>query len=126
MGLPLCLKVGILLLFKPGPSPLLFIQLLYSGTFITDCLGRSREGGSHPQVPECILNSGSFGTIAMGSLVELPYRGSDNKQVPISSFCSGQQGGASSCVFLRSRWSGWGGGFCKILSLNRQSQHMAK
>ena len=36
-----------------------------------------------------ILSSGSFGTIAVGSQIELPYRGSDNKQVPTFSFCSG-------------------------------------
>ena len=113
-------------LFRQGPSCLLFIQLLYNSAFITDCLGRPREGGSHPRVLECILSSGSFGTIAMGSQAELPYRGSDNKQLPIFSFCSRQQGVASSHVFLSSRWSGGGCGFCKILTLNRQSQYAVK
>ena len=113
-------------LFRQGLSHLLFIQLLYSGAFITDCLGRPSEGGGHPQVLECILSSTSFRTITMGSQAELPYKGSDNRQVLIFSFCSSQWGGASSCVFLSSGRSGGGGGFHKILSLNRQSQYAVK
>ena len=101
--------------------------ILYSSnSFVTDYPGRPREHGNHPQLPEYILSSGSFGTIAMGSQVELPYRVSDNKQLSIFSFCSGWWGGAFSHVFLSSRWSGGSGGFCKILSFNRWSQYAVK
>ena len=119
-------KVGILPLFRQGPLHLIFIQLLHDSTFVTVYPGRPRECGDHPQLPECILSSGSFGSIFMGSQVELPYRVSGDKQVSIFSSYSRWWGDAFSHVLLSSRWRGGSGGFCKILSFHRWSQYAVK
>ena len=130
IGLPYHPKTVIWLLLRWGLLCPSVIQLLHSGASITDCPGRSREGGSHPWVLEHVfimwISCGSLAVIAIGSQVKLPHRGSNDQQVPVLSFCSRQWGGTSSHVFLSNRGSGVGSGFHKILSLNWQWQHVAK
>ena len=78
-----CPKAGILLLFRQGPLHLIFNQLIHDSTFVTVYPGRPRQHGNHPQLLGYTLSSGSFGSISMGSQVELPYRASGNRQVLI-------------------------------------------
>ena len=67
------------------------IQLLYSGTSITDCPSTSREHGSHLWVLECVfimwINCGSFAVITARPQVKLPHRGSNDQQILALSFC---------------------------------------